>query len=105
MIQHYALFSVGLVVGCLALLTLRRRLDWVSLMALLVVWGVAADSEAVGLARAWWTVFGWILQEDLFYYGGPAWRMQSATYLPVAIQSITGAALLILAWMDRRTRS
>jgi hypothetical protein len=104
-IQYSALFLVGLAVGLLALLTLRRRLDWVSLIAMLIVWGVAADSAAEGLCRAWWIVSGWMLQEDLFYYGGPAWQTQSAAYLPVAIQSIIGAGLLILAWMDRRTRS
>lgn len=105
MIEHYTLLFIGMVLGVLALLTLRGRLGWVRLLALMVLWGVAADSHAGGLVRAWWVAVGWISQTDPFRYGGPAWQTQRADWLPIIIQSLTAAGLLTMAWKGGRKRA
>jgi len=97
-----ATFFIAMLIGILALLTLCRRIGWLRTCSLMVLWGVAADSHANSLVYAWWIVFGWMLHEDLFYYGGPAWQTQSADWLPIMVLSLSAVALLIVALHERR---
>lgn len=96
---------IGTVIGILAMLTLRKRIGWASVLALMVLWGIAAGSSMTAFVRLWWKVVAWTSPSDPFQYGGPAWQTQQITWLPIAVLFLVAAAYYVIGWAERRNRS
>ncbi len=94
LLLNLALFSCGVLLGALGLLTLRNKLGWARMCALMAVWAIAADNKGRALkAIATLTPPHYTDWCDLPH----GW-----SYVPLAVQAIVALGLLLICLLDRR---
>jgi hypothetical protein len=96
LIEHRPLWIMGMLLGVLAAMTLRKRLGWIRTGMVLVLWGLAGDSQT-GALRFF---ADWI--ESGSYPFFPRACHDAWAYVPLAVQFLVTVALVGLHFRNRK---